>query len=65
MGSLSSFNRDVKYLLCLIDVLTKYAWVKTLKDKKAKTNLHGFIEIVKESKRQPNKLRVILNCQKN
>ena len=23
MGSLSSFNRDVKYLLCVIDVFTK------------------------------------------
>ena len=27
-----------------------------LKDKKAKTILNGFIEIVNESKRQPNKL---------
>ena len=26
--SLFSKNRDVKYLLCLIDVFTKYAWVK-------------------------------------
>ena len=25
MGSLSSKNRDVKYLLCVIDVFTKYA----------------------------------------
>ena len=34
MGSLSSKNRNVKYLLCVIDVFTKYAWVKRLKDKK-------------------------------
>ena len=34
MGSLSSENRAVKYLLCAIDVFTKYAWVKPLKDKK-------------------------------
>ena len=31
---------------------------KPLKDKKAKTVLHGFIETVNESKRKPNKLWV-------
>ena len=36
MGSLSSKNRNVKYLLCVIDVFTKYAWVKPLKDKKVR-----------------------------
>ena len=34
MGSLSSKNRNVKYLSCVIDVFTKYGWVKPLKDKK-------------------------------
>ena len=46
MGSLSFFNRGVKYLLSVIDVFTKYAWVKPLKDKKAKTVLDGYIVIV-------------------
>ena len=36
MESLSSKNKNVKYLLCVIDVFTKYAWVKTLKTKKVK-----------------------------
>ena len=36
MGILSSFNRGVKYLLCVIDVFTKYTWFKALKDKKLK-----------------------------
>ena len=49
MGSLPSSNRGVKYLLCLIDVFTKYACVKPLKDKKAKTVFYGFIKIVNES----------------
>ena len=40
------------------NVFTKYAWVKPLKDKQVKTVLHSFVEIVKESKRQPNKLWV-------
>ena len=46
MGSLSSKNQGVKYLLCGIDVFTKYAWVKPLTDEKAKTVLNGFIGIV-------------------
>ena len=37
MESLSVNNKNVKYLLCVIDVFTKYAWVKPLKDKKGKT----------------------------
>ena len=39
-------------------LLAKYAWIKPLNDKKAKTVLLGFIEIVNESKRKPNKLWV-------
>ena len=46
MGSLSSKNQGVEY--SVIDVFTKYDWVKPLKDKKAKT--------VNESKYKPNKL---------
>ena len=28
-GSLSYKNQNVKYLLCVIDVFTKYSWAKT------------------------------------
>ena len=45
-------------MLCAIDVFAKYAWVKPLKDKKAKTVLKAFIETVNESNRKPNKLWV-------
>ena len=37
---------------------TKYAWIKPLNNQKAKTVLHGFIEIVNESKRELSKLWV-------
>ena len=46
---MSSKNENVKYLLCVIDAFTNYAWVKPLKDKKVKTVLNAFIEIVNES----------------
>ena len=49
MKSLYSFNRGVKYLLCVIDVFTKYSCVK--QDKKSKIVLH-------ESKRKPNKMLI-------
>ena len=56
--SLSSKKQGVKYLFWVTDVFTKYAWVKSLKDKKAKTVLHGLIEKVNKSKQKPNKLWV-------
>ena len=46
------------YILCVIDVFTKYAWVKPLKDKRGKTVLNGFIKILNESNCKPNKLWV-------
>ena len=41
MGSLSSSICRVKYLLCVMDVFTKYAWVKPLKDKKGIYSTHN------------------------
>ena len=49
MGSLSSKNKNVKYLSCVIYVFTKYSWVKPLKYKKCKTVLNTFIERVNGS----------------
>ena len=34
MQSLSKYNKGIKYLLCAIDLLSKYAWVIPIKDKK-------------------------------
>ena len=53
MGSLSSKNKNAKYLLCSIDVFTKYAWVKPLKYKKGKTVSKVFIKMVNESYCKP------------
>ena len=41
--SLSSKNKKFKYLLYVINVFTKYAWVKPLKDKKGRTVLTAFV----------------------
>ena len=34
MQSLSRYNKRIKYLLCAIDLFSKYAWVVPMKDKK-------------------------------
>ena len=34
MQSLNKYNKGIKYLLCAIDLFSKYAWVLPLKDKK-------------------------------
>ena len=58
MESSSSKNKNVKYLLCVIDLFSKYAWLKPSKNKNCKTVLNSFIEIVNESNRKPNRLWV-------
>ena len=42
----------------MIDVFTKYAWAKSLKDEKGETVLNPFAAIVNESDHKPNKLWV-------
>ena len=53
MRSMFSKRWAVKYLLHVINVFIKYAWVKPLKDKKSV--FRGFIEMVTETKLKPNK----------
>ena len=43
MGSLSSKIWGVNYLLCVIDVFTKFLWDNPLKDEKTNTVLDGFV----------------------
>ena len=42
----------------MISIFTRYAWLIPLMDKKAKTAHYGFIEVINESKCEPNKLWV-------
>ena len=53
---MSSKNKNVKYLLCVIDVVIKYVWVKPLKYKNGRTVFNDFIKLVNESNHKPNKL---------
>ena len=56
MQSFSKFNRDVKYLLAVIDVFSKYGWLIPLKDKTGKSVASALKTIFKE--RKPEKMWV-------
>ena len=42
MQSLSKYNRGIKYLLCVIDLFSEYAWVIPIKDKKGTSIVNAF-----------------------
>ena len=56
MQSLS--RKGTKYLLCAIDLYSKYAFVIPLKDKKGISIVNAFDKIIKQSNRKPNKIWV-------
>ena len=58
MQSLSRKNKSIKYLLCAIDLYSKYAFVIPLKDKKGISIVNAFDKIIKQSNRKPNKIWV-------
>ena len=58
MQLISKYNKGIKYLLCVIDLFSKYAWVVPLKDKKGATITNAFQKILDSSKRKPNKIWV-------
>ena len=58
MQSLSRKNKGIKYLLCVIDLYSKYVFVIPLKDKKGISIVNAFDKIIKQSNRKPNKIWV-------
>ena len=58
MQSLSKKNKGIKYLLCAIDLYSKYTFVVPLKDKKGISIVNAFNKIIKQSNRKPNKIWV-------
>ena len=55
MQKFSKWNKGIKYLLMVIDVFSKYGWIRGLKDKKTETVSKAFDDIFK-SKRKPKML---------
>ena len=57
MQSLSKYNKGIKYLLCAIDLFSKYAWIVPKKDKKGTSIVNAFQKIISEG-RKPIKVWV-------
>ena len=58
---ISKFNKWIRFLLCVIEIYSKYACVVSLKDKKGITVTNAFQKILHEPKsdrRKPNKIWV-------
>ena len=58
MQLISKFNKGFRFLLCVIDTSSKYAWVDPLKDKKAVSIANAFQKVLDKSGCKTNKLWV-------
>ena len=58
MQLISKFHKRFRFLLCVFDIFSKYAWAIPLKDKKGITITNACQKILKESNRKPNKIWV-------
>jgi hypothetical protein len=53
MGSIASANKDIKFILFVIDVYTRYLWLRELKNKKTETVRDALLDIFKVEETQP------------
>ena len=59
MQLLSRYNKGIRFLLCVTDIFSKYAWIVPLKDKKGISIVKVFQIILEQSNsRKPNKIWV-------
>ena len=63
MKLISKFNKGFRFLLCAIDIFSKYTWAVSLKDKKGVTTVSAFQKILNKSTElhsghKPNKVGV-------
>ena len=55
MQLISKFNKGFRFLLCVIDIFSKYAWVVPLKDKKGVSIVNAFQKILNDSAKKLKK----------
>ena len=58
MQLISKFRERFIFLLFVIDIFSKYAWVVPLKDKKGVSIVDSFQKILDKSRHKPNKIWV-------
>ena len=52
MQLISKLNKGFRFLLCIVDIFSKYAWIVPLKDKKGVSIVDAFQKVLKESDRK-------------
>ena len=52
MQLISKFNKGTRFLLCVIDIFSKYSWDVPLKDKKGITIANAFQKILDNATRK-------------
>ena len=58
MVLLSKFNKEFRFLLCIIDIYSKYAWVIPFNNKKRIEIIKNFQKILDEYNGKANKIWV-------
>ena len=58
MQLISKFNKRIRFLLCVVDIFSKCAWVIPLKDNKGVTITNAFQKKLDKSNWKPNKISV-------
>ena len=58
MQLISKHIKRIRFLLCVIDIFSKYGWVLSLKNKKGITITNTFQKTSDESGRKPNMIWV-------
>ena len=58
MQLISKFNKGFRFLLCVIDIFSKYVWVVPLNDKKDISIVNAFQKILNQSGCKPYKIWV-------
>ena len=58
MQLINTFNKGFRFLLCVIDIYSKYVWVGLLKNKEGIIITNAFQKILNESGLKPNKIWV-------
>ena len=58
MQLISKFNKGLRFLLCVIDIFSKFAWVVPLKHKKGVSIVNAFQKVLDKSGLKPSKIWV-------
>ena len=56
LNAVENFNKGIRFLVCVIDTLSKYAWAIPFKDKRGITIVNAFQKVLNKSDHKPNKI---------